>query len=74
MVAAILGDKQKILPCAVYLQGEYGLSDLFVGVPCLLGRKGMERVIELELSEEEKAELAKSAEAVRELVNALPKS
>jgi len=73
MVAAILGDKQKILPCAVYLQGEYGLSDLFVGVPCLLGRKGMERVIELELSEEEKAELAKSAEAVRELVNALPK-
>jgi malate dehydrogenase len=73
MVAAILGDKQKILPCAVYLQGEYGLSDLFVGVPCLLGRKGMERVIELELSDAEKAELAKSAEAVRELVNALPK-
>src|SRR5215210_5612124 len=73
MVAAILGDKQKILPCAVYLQGEYGLRDLFVGVPCLLGRKGMERVIELELSEDEKAELAKSAEAVRELVNALPK-
>jgi len=73
MVAAILGDKQKILSCAVYLQGEYGLRDLFVGVPCLLGRKGMERVIELELSEDEKAELAKSAEAVRELVNALPK-
>jgi malate dehydrogenase len=73
MVAAILGDKQKILPCAVYLQGEYGLRDLFVGVPCLLGRKGMERVIELELSADEKAELAKSAEAVRELVNALPK-
>jgi malate dehydrogenase len=73
MVAAILGDKKKILPCAVYLQGEYGLSDLFVGVPCLLGRKGMERVVELELSEDEKAELAKSAEAVRELVNALPK-
>jgi malate dehydrogenase len=72
MVAAILGDKQKILPCAVYLQGEYGLRDLFVGVPCLLGSKGMERVIELELSEEEKAELAKSADAVRELVGALP--
>jgi len=72
MVAAILGDKQKILPCAVFLEGEYGLRDLFVGVPCLLGRKGMERVIELELSEEEKAELGKSAEAVRELVNALP--
>jgi malate dehydrogenase len=74
MVAAILGDKQKILPCAVYLQGEYGLRDLFVGVPCLLGRKGMERVIELELTAEEKAELAKSAEAVHELVNALPKA
>ncbi len=74
MVAAILGDKQKILPCAVYLQGEYGLSGLFVGVPCLLGRKGMERVIELELTEEEKAELAKSAAAVRELVDALPKA
>src|SRR6185436_8217890 len=72
MVAAILGDKQKILPCAVYLQGEYGLSGLFVGVPCLLGRKGMERVIELELTEEEKADLAKSAAAVRELVDALP--
>jgi malate dehydrogenase len=72
MVAAILGDKQKILPCAVYLQGEYGLRDLFVGVPCLLGSKGMERVIELELSEDEKAELSKSADAVRELVNALP--
>ena len=74
MVAAILGDKRKILPCAVYLQGEYGLRDLFVGVPCLLGRKGMERVIELELSADEKAELAKSADAVRELVNALPKA
>ena len=74
MVAAILGDKQKILPCAVYLQGEYGLSGLFVGVPCLLGRKGMERVIELELTEEEKAELAKSAAAVRELVDALPRT
>jgi malate dehydrogenase len=73
MVAAILGDKRKILPCAVYLAGEYGLRDLFVGVPCLLGRKGMERVIELELSADEKAELAKSADAVRELVNALPK-
>ena len=73
MVAAILGDKQKILPCAVYLQGEYGLEGLFVGVPCLLGRKGMEKVIELELSADEKAALDKSAGAVRELVNALPK-
>ncbi|HYU32175.1 MAG TPA: malate dehydrogenase [Thermoanaerobaculia bacterium] len=72
MVAAILGDKQKILPCAVYLQGEYGLEGLFVGVPCLLGRKGMERVIELELSADETAALEKSAGAVRDQVDKLP--
>jgi malate dehydrogenase len=73
MVAAILHDKKKILPCAVYLNGEYGLKDLFVGVPALLGRKGMEKVIELDLSADEKAQLQKSADAVHELVTALPK-
>ncbi len=73
MVAAILHDKKKILPCAVLLNGEYGLTDLFVGVPARLGRGGMEQVIELELSAEERAALQKSAEAVRELVEALPK-
>ena len=73
MVAAILQDKKKILPCAVYLNGEYGLKDLFVGVPALLGRKGMEKVIELDLSADEKAQLQKSADAVHELVTALPK-
>jgi malate dehydrogenase len=73
MVAAILHDKKKILPCAVLLDGEYGLHDLFVGVPARLGRGGMEQVIQLELTEEEKAALNKSAEAVRELVDALPK-
>ena len=73
MVAAILHDKKKILPCAVLLDGEYGLNDLFVGVPARLGRGGMEQVIELELSAEERAALQKSAEAVRELVEALPK-
>jgi malate dehydrogenase len=73
MVAAILHDKKKILPCAVYLTGEYGLKDLFVGVPALLGRKGMEKVIELDLSADEKAQLQKSADAVHELVTALPK-
>jgi len=72
MVAAILHDKRKILPCAVYLQGEYGLHDLFVGVPALLGRRGMEKVIELELDAEEKTALRKSADAVHELVRALP--
>ncbi len=72
MVAAILHDKKKILPCAVLLAGEYGLSDLFVGVPVRLGRGGMEQVIELSLLPEEQAALEKSAAAVRELVDALP--
>ncbi len=73
MVAAILHDKKKILPCAVYLQGEYGYDGLFIGVPCQLGRGGMEKVIELKLTTEEKALLAKSAEAVKGLVDGLPK-
>ena len=72
MVAAILHDKKKILPCAVLLQGEYGLEGLFVGVPVRLGRGGMEQVIELTLLPEEQATLEKSAAAVRELVDALP--
>jgi malate dehydrogenase len=73
MVAAILHDKKKILPCAVYLEGEYGYEGLFIGVPCQLGRGGMEKVIELKLTTEEKALLAKSAEAVKGLVDGLPK-
>jgi malate dehydrogenase len=72
MVAAILRDKKKILPCAAYLEGEYRLSGLFVGVPVKLGRSGLEQVIELELSAEERAALDASAAAVRELVAALP--
>ncbi|HVT18011.1 MAG TPA: malate dehydrogenase [Thermoanaerobaculia bacterium] len=72
MVAAVLQDKKKVLPCAVLLQGEYGLRDLFVGVPAKLGRRGVEQVVELALTAEEKAELARSAEAVRGLVAALP--
>ncbi len=71
MVAAILRDKKKILPCAVYLEGEYGLDGLFVGVPAKLGRRGMEEVVELELTAEERQALEKSAEAVRGLVTAL---
>jgi len=71
MVASILRDKKKILPCAAYLEGEYGIEGLFVGVPVKVGRAGMEQVIELELTAEEKAELARSTEAVRELVAGL---
>ena len=73
MVAAILKDKKKILPCAVYLQGEYGYEGLFIGVPCRLGRGGMEGVVELKLTTEEKAMLNKSALAVKALVEELPK-
>jgi malate dehydrogenase len=68
MVAAILKDKKKILPCAVRLEGEYGVDGLFVGVPVKLGRAGVEQVIELALTAEEKAEFEKSVAAVRGLV------
>jgi malate dehydrogenase len=71
MVEAILKDKKKILPCAVYLEGEYGIKGLFVGVPVKLGAKGAEQIIEIKLTPEEKAALDKSAASVRELVNVL---
>jgi malate dehydrogenase len=71
MVGAILKDKKKILPCAVYLQGEYGIKDLFVGVPVKLGAGGGEQVIEIALEPSEKAALDKSAAAVTELVGIL---
>lgn len=67
MVEAILKDKKKILPCAAYLQGEYGINGLCVGVLCKLGERGIEQVIELKLNEEEMAGLKKSAAAVKEL-------
>jgi malate dehydrogenase len=68
MVEAILKDKKKILPCAVYLKGEYGIDGLFVGVPVKLGAKGVEKIIEIKLTAEEQAGLDKSAAAVKELV------
>ena len=71
MVEAILLDKHMILPCAVYLSGEYGYRDLFLGVPARLGAKGMEKVIEIQLTAEEKAALDRSAAAVKELVSKL---
>nr|HET6901678.1 malate dehydrogenase [Ktedonobacteraceae bacterium] len=71
MVDAILLDKKMIMPCAVYLQGEYGIRDLFVGVPAKLGAEGVEQVIEVELSESEQALLRKSADAVKELVEVM---
>src|ERR1700729_555853 len=71
MVEAILKDKKKILPCAVYLEGEYGIKGLCVGVPVKLGSKGAEEIIEVKLTPEEKAALDKSAASVRELVTVL---
>ena len=67
MVEAILKDKKKILPCAAYLKGEYGIDGLYVGVPVKLGAKGIEKIIEIKLTPEEKAGLDKSAAAVKEL-------
>ena len=71
MVEAILKDKKKILPCAAYLEGEYGINGLFVGVPVKLGARGIEQIIEIKLTPEEKAALDKSAASVRELVTVL---
>jgi len=71
MVDSIILDKKMIMPCAIYLQGEYGIQNLFVGVPAKLGTKGLEQVIEVELSEQERALLHKSADAVKELVAVL---
>ncbi|HEV8473385.1 MAG TPA: malate dehydrogenase [Methylomirabilota bacterium] len=71
MVEAILKDKKKILPCAAYLDGQYGVKGLYVGVPVKLGRAGVEQVIEITLTPEEQAAFDKSAAAVRELVDKL---
>ena len=68
MAEAILKDKKKILPCAAYLEGEYGIKNLFIGVPVKLGSKGVEQIIEIRLNEDEKKALQSSAEAVRKLV------
>ena len=71
MVEAIVKDKKKILPCCAFLQGEYGISDLFVGVPVKLGAGGMEQIIQITLTEVEEAALMKSADSVRELIQVI---
>ena len=71
MAESILKDKKKVLPCAAYLEGEYGIRDLFIGVPVKLGAKGVEQVIEIKLAPEENAALQKSAAAVQELKSVL---
>jgi len=71
MVEAILKDKKKILPCAAYLEGEYGVHGLYVGVPVKLGAKGIEQIIEIKLTHEEKGQLDKSVASVKELVGVI---
>jgi malate dehydrogenase len=71
MCEAILKDKKKILPCSVFLQGEYGIRDLFVGVPVKLGARGAEQIIEITLTADEEAALRKSAASVKELVDVI---
>jgi malate dehydrogenase len=72
MVESILRDRRRVLPCAAYLEGEYGVQGLFVGVPVILGNGGIERVLEITLTPDEQAAFARSAAAVKELVDKLP--
>jgi malate dehydrogenase len=73
MAEAIIKDKKKILPCATLLEGEYGINDLFIGVPVKLGSQGVEEIIEIKLTDQERLALNKSADAVRELKETLKK-
>ena len=69
MAKAYLRDEKRLLAAAAYLEGEYGYNDLFIGVPCIIGGNGVEKIIQLPLSEEEKAALAKSAKSVQAVVD-----
>ena len=69
MLESFIYDQRKILPCSAYLQGEYGIEDLFVGVPVIIGNSGIEEIIQLELSKDSQNELAQSVKSVESLVN-----
>jgi malate dehydrogenase len=71
MVQAVVRDEKRVLPCAAWLEGEYGMSGLFLGVPCKIGRRGLERILEVELTPAERADLGRSADAVREPMAAI---
>jgi len=68
MAASYLGDKKRVLPCAVYLQGEYGVKDLYVGVPAVIGKNGIEKIVEIDLNEEEQQMFDESVQSVRDLI------
>jgi malate dehydrogenase len=74
MAEAYLLDQKRLLPCAAYLDGEYGYKDLFMGVPCIVGGKGVERIVQIPLTEEEKGMLTKSAASVQSIVDVVKKS
>jgi malate dehydrogenase len=71
MIKSILLDEKRMLPCAAYLNGEYGVKDIYMGVPVILGKEGVERIIEIKLSGEEKAQFRKSCTSVRKLIKKL---
>ena len=73
MAESYLRDKKRVLPCAAYLTGQYGVKDLYVGVPVVIGAKGVERIVEIGLNADEKAAFDKSVEAVKGLVEATKK-
>jgi malate dehydrogenase len=71
MIKSILLDERRMLPCAAYLNGEYGIKDIYMGVPVILGKEGVERIIEIKLTKEEKAQFRKSCTSVRKLIKKL---
>jgi len=71
MVDSIVHDQKRVLPCAALLRGEYGLDGLYMGVPCRLGAGGLEEVLEITLNDDERAQLNRSADAVRELIGVM---
>jgi malate dehydrogenase len=70
MAESYLKDKKRVLPCAAYLDGQYGVHDLYVGVPCIIGEKGVERIVEIQLDKDERVGFEKSVNAVKALVEA----
>jgi malate dehydrogenase len=71
MIKSILNDERRMLPCAAYLNGEYGMKDIYMGVPVILGKEGIEKIVEFKLSKEEKAQFRKSCSSVKKLIKKL---